>query len=61
MKIRILEYKRYKGSDVKVASHKKGRDGVWRVNPKFEFHKMLIENTQLFPIIYERETKREVQ
>jgi len=61
MKIKILKYKRYKGSHVKVASHKKGKDGVWRKNPKYDFHLMLIENTQLHPIEYKNIDKKEVE
>jgi len=60
MKVRYLEYRKYKGSHVKVASHKKGKDGIWRENPKYEFHKMLVRNITMFPILEKKEYTKEL-
>jgi hypothetical protein len=54
MKIKILEYHRYKNGIVKVQSHSKNK-GKWKINHKFEFHKMLISNVVQYPIIYQKE------
>jgi len=38
MKIKILEYKVFRGEKVRVQSHNK-KKGKWVVNPNFDFHK----------------------
>ena len=38
MKIKILEYKVWKGDKVKVQSYNK-RKGKWKPNPNWDFHK----------------------
>jgi len=55
MKIKVLEYKRYKGSDIKVKSHKKGKDGIWRENQNFKFHKTMADVSYSIPLDYKRE------
>ena len=55
MKIKVLEYQRYKGSKVRVKSHKKGKDGIWRKNPKYEFHKLQKDRVIQYPLVYKKE------
>ena len=54
MKIKILEYHKYSNGIVKVQSHKL-HNGKYKVNPNYELHKMIISNSQKFPIIYKKE------
>lgn len=44
MKIKILEFKAYQGNEVKIQSHKL-KNGLWKKNPKFDEHKMLISQS----------------
>jgi len=60
MKIKILEYKRYKCGEIKVQSHKKCRSG-WKINPDFELHKMLINQDSTPPILWHKEYNKEVK
>ena len=63
MKLKILEYKQWKGNNVRVQSHNK-RKGKWIVNPKYEWHQKVISGvtTINFGIIKEsiKEYVREV-
>ena len=61
MKIKILEYHRYKAGIIKVQSHNRCK-GKWKVNKDYELHKMLINQTPIMcPIIFKKEYKREVK
>ena len=53
MKVKILEYHRYKNGIVKVQEYSKNK-GKYKLNPKFAFHKMLISNVLEYPIIYKK-------
>lgn len=59
MKVKILEYQRYKGPKVKVQSHSRC-NGKWKVNPKYEFHKALVKVVLMFPIVYQKEYEVEL-
>lgn len=60
MKVKILEYQRYKGPKVKVQSHSRCK-GKWKENPKYEMHKMLINQVIMFPITYKKEYEIELK
>lgn len=59
MKIKILEYQRYKSGIIKVKSHKKVK-GKWKENKNFKMHKKLIELSEMCPIIFKKEYEVEV-
>jgi hypothetical protein len=59
MKIKILEYERHKAGKIKVQSHKKHK-GKWKVNPKYELHKMLINNSFQYRVKNKKEYTKEV-
>lgn len=53
MKVKVLEYHRYKNGIVKVHEYNK-RKGKLKLNPNYEFHKMLISNSFQFPVVYQK-------
>jgi hypothetical protein len=60
MKIKILEYERYKCGKIRVKSHIQ-RKGKWKVNKKYDFHKMLISQPPIaYPILWKKEYNKEV-
>lgn len=59
MKIKILEYERYKAGIIKIQSHNKCK-GKWKVNPKFKLHKMLIDQPATHPVLFKKEYYKEV-
>lgn len=61
MKIKILEYHRYKAGIIRVQSHNR-KCGKWKKNKNFEMHKMLVEQPPLAcPIIYKKEYVKDIK
>lgn len=62
MKVKILEYKIYRGDKVKVQSHNK-RKGKWIENPKWSWHKRVAsgETTIMFGIAWVKEYEKELK
>lgn len=59
MKVKILEFKVWQGSDIKVRSHNK-RNGKWKINPNFKTYKSLISaSTSRFSNVKEYEMEIE--
>jgi hypothetical protein len=50
MKIKVLEYHRYKNGIVRVKSHSL-KKGKWVINPRFDFHKFLVTIVWEYPIL----------
>lgn len=59
MRVKILEYERYKGGVIKVQSHNRCK-GKWKENPNFELHKMLIEQNASHPILWKKQYNKEL-
>lgn len=57
--IKILEFKEYQGNLCKIQSHKLHK-GEWKINPKFEFHKLLIANNSI-RFLWHKEYSKEIK
>jgi hypothetical protein len=59
MKVRVLEFNRYKCGIIKVHEYRKHK-GKYILNPKFSFHEYMLDKpTIMFPVIYKKYYKIE--
>ena len=59
MKIKILEYKIFKGEHVKVQSHNK-INGKWKPNPNWDFHNKVANGDTMIDHFIEFKNTKEV-